>query len=75
MDQGYGTELLVANLQAGVVRVLVIDDDLDICTGLKDILQDAGYHVETANFGATEGFDHLDHRQTFSILVVDYSYA
>jgi two-component system, NtrC family, response regulator HydG len=32
-------------------RILVVDDDPDICENLKDILNDIGYHVETAHDG------------------------
>ena len=71
MDKRHETESLIANLKAGVVRVLVIDDDPDICAGLKDILQDAGYHVETASCAA-DGREYFD-QQTYSILVLDYS--
>ncbi len=45
-------------------RLLIIDDDIDLCMGLADILSDMGYHVETvhdANAGLekirSDGFD------------------
>src|SRR5215211_3519025 len=31
--------------------ILVVDDDVDTCRNLSDILTDLGYHVETANDG------------------------
>src|SRR5215207_270573 len=31
--------------------VLVVDDDVDICRNLADILADMGYHVDTAHDG------------------------
>ena len=31
-----------------IPRILLVDDDPDICENLKDILSDIGYHVETA---------------------------
>src|SRR5690242_4937558 len=64
-------ESFVAQLKAGIARILIIDDDLHICQGLTDILQDAGYQVAMANTGA-DARDLLN-QQTFAILVVDYA--
>ena len=33
--------------------ILVVDDDVDTCSNLADILTDLGYHVDTANDGPT----------------------
>ncbi|MGZ9129877.1 MAG: response regulator [Candidatus Binatia bacterium] len=32
-------------------RVLIVDDEVDICANLADIMQDLGYQVDTANSG------------------------
>jgi CheY-like chemotaxis protein len=32
-------------------RILVVDDDIDICRNLSDILSDLGYDVDTAHDG------------------------
>ena len=64
-------DALISQLQEGRPRILLVDDDLNITTGLKDILEDAGYAVEIAN-SAEEGLEHLE-RRTFSVMIVDYS--
>ncbi len=34
-------------------RVLIVDDDPDICVNIKDILDDLGYEADTAHDGPT----------------------
>src|SRR5262245_4860567 len=34
-------------------RILVVDDDVDTCRNLSDILTDLGYRVDTAHDGAS----------------------
>src|SRR5688572_922748 len=65
------SRLLAAQLKDGVVNVLVIDDDIYICGGLRDILEDAGYHVATGNCAADA--EEILHQQTFCMMVVDYA--
>src|SRR3954469_21470382 len=38
-------------MSAAEVSILVVDDDVDICRNLADILGDLGYHVDTAHDG------------------------
>src|SRR5947209_8467154 len=35
----------------GTPSLLVVDDDVDTCRNLSDILSDLGYHVDTAHDG------------------------
>ncbi len=32
-------------------RILIVDDNIKLCDSLKDVLEDDGYTVETANNG------------------------
>ncbi len=34
-------------------RILVVDDDDDICCNLRDILEDLGFEIDTANDGSS----------------------
>jgi len=61
---------LIDQLQAGIPAILILDDDLNISSGLKDILEEYGYAVDIANYGA-EALALLD-RKTFSTLITDY---
>ena len=36
-----------------IAKILVVDDDVDTCQNLHDILTDMGYHVDTAQDGPT----------------------
>jgi CheY-like chemotaxis protein len=49
--------------------LLVVDDDLDTCRNLSDILGDLGYHVETAH----DGFSALEliRRKAFDVALLD----
>lgn len=38
-------------MSAHPTSILVVDDDVDTCENLRDILSDMGYHVETAHDG------------------------
>ena len=51
-------------------RVLVVDDNDDICANVKDILNDLGYDVDTAQngFAAIE----LATVNTYDVIVLDY---
>ena len=40
-------------MQPTISSILVVDDDVDTCRNLADILTDLGYHVETAQDGPT----------------------
>jgi len=62
---------LIKQLKAGSPSVLLIDDDLHITQGLKDILEDSGYGVEIAHSGEEAERVLADH--SFSVLVIDYS--
>lgn len=50
--------------------ILVVDDDLDACQNLSDILTDLGYHVDTASSGpaALE----LINRNPYDVVLLDY---
>lgn len=52
-------------------RILIVDDDFNITEGLKDILEDVGYYVESAALG-DEALDRLL-RTSFHLMIVDYS--
>src|ERR1700687_1045648 len=65
------SHLLTEQLKGGIFSALVVDDDPDIVSGLKDILEDSGYTVETAACAA-QARDLL-RQNTFSIMVSDYS--
>ena len=62
---------LIDQLERGFFSVLVVDDDPDIVSGMKDILENSGYAAETASC-ASEARKLLRQR-TFSLLVCDYS--
>ena len=53
------------------ICILVVDDDPDILSGMKDILEDSGFAVETAAC-ASEARKLLN-QNIFSVLVSDYS--
>ncbi len=50
-------------------RLLVVDDDLDTCANLEDILSDIGYDVQTAS-DSTTALRLLD-QQAFDIVLLD----
>jgi CheY-like chemotaxis protein len=50
--------------------VLVVDDDPDICTNLRDILVDLGYRVDTAADGATAL--ELVRQKPYDVALLDY---
>lgn len=50
-------------------RILVVDDDSDVCTVLQDLLRDLGYVVDVARNGA-EALEALD-RQPFDAMLLD----
>jgi CheY-like chemotaxis protein len=62
---------LIGQLRQRKPWILLLDDDLHITQGLKDILEDSGYHVEITHSGG-EAIQALN-EQSFSVLVVDYS--
>jgi len=65
------SHLLTEQLQWGVSSVLVVDDDPDIISGMKDILEDSGYTVATAACAAEAR--ELLHQNAFNVMVSDYS--
>ncbi len=50
-------------------RLLIIDDDIDLCRGLAEILTDMGYRVETAN-DAVAGLAMIG-RDAFDVILLD----
>src|SRR5579862_6312315 len=50
-------------------RILVVDDDVDICQNLFDILTDLGYHVDTAHDGLSAL--ELVRKNTYDIALLD----
>jgi CheY-like chemotaxis protein len=51
-------------------RILVVDDEIDICRNLSDILSDLGYHVDTAQDGPA-ALDLLRQRP-YDVALLDY---
>jgi DNA-binding response OmpR family regulator len=51
-------------------RILVVDDDPDICRNLNDILTDLGYDVDTAHDGPSAL--ELVHRRAYDVALLDY---
>jgi CheY-like chemotaxis protein len=51
-------------------RILVVDDDVDICSNLRDILSDLGYQVDVAHDGQS-ALD-LVRRQHFDVVLLDF---
>jgi CheY-like chemotaxis protein len=51
-------------------RVLVVDDDFDLCQTLREVLQDEGYGVDTAANGR-EALDRLQGSQPPGLVVLD----
>jgi two-component system, NtrC family, response regulator HydG len=51
-------------------RVLVVDDEVDTCRNLSDILTDLGYHVDTAHDGLS-GLE-LVRRNAYDVALLDY---
>ncbi|MFG0266619.1 MAG: response regulator [Rhodopirellula sp. JB055] len=52
-------------------RVLIVDDDVDICCNIKDILDDLGYDTDIANDGPSAL--QLVKSQSYDVAVLDYS--
>jgi DNA-binding NtrC family response regulator len=50
--------------------VLVVDDDVDTCRNLSDILTDLGYHVDTAHDGPSAL--ELIRRRPYDVALLDY---
>jgi DNA-binding NtrC family response regulator len=57
-------------MQEAQPSILVVDDDIDTCRNLSDILTDLGYSVQTAH----DGFAALElvRRQTFDVALLDF---
>ena len=51
-------------------RLLVVDDDTDICSNLRDILEDQGYRIDVAHDGDTAlGFVNQHH---YDLVLLDF---
>lgn len=48
---GLGAVLLLEGRFPGVAKVLIVDDDRDICTLLSELLEEEGFEVHTARNG------------------------
>jgi CheY-like chemotaxis protein len=57
-------------MSAAPPTVLVVDDDVDTCRNLSDILTDLGYHVDTAPDGPTAL--ELVRRRAYDVALLDY---
>ncbi len=57
-------------MTAGSPSVLVVDDDVDTCRNLSDILADLGYRVDTAHDGP--GALELVRRNAYDVALLDY---
>jgi CheY-like chemotaxis protein len=51
-------------------RILVVDDDVDICRNLSDILSDLGYHVDSAHDGPSAL--ELVGQRPYDVALLDY---
>jgi CheY-like chemotaxis protein len=51
-------------------RILVVDDDADICRNLSDILSDLGYHVDAAHDGPSAL--ELVRQRPYDVALLDY---
>jgi CheY-like chemotaxis protein len=56
-------------MTASEPAILVVDDDVDTCHNLRDILTDLGYRVDTANDGA--GALELVRRNAYDVALLD----
>src|SRR5262249_27570524 len=56
-------------MNAEGASILVVDDDVDTCRNLSDILADLGYHVETAHDGPSAL--ELVRRRPFDVALLD----
>ena len=57
-------------MNRGEPSILLVDDDIDICCNLSDILLDLGYRVDSANDGATAL--EMIRRSHYDVAVLDY---
>src|SRR5690242_3728448 len=57
-------------MQTTTPSVLVVDDDVDTCRNLADILTDLGYHVETAHDGPTAL--EMIRQRPYDVALLDY---
>lgn len=60
----------IMSAQQPVPSVLVVDDDVDTCRNLSDILSDLGYRVETAFDGPSALA--LVHKRAYDVALLDY---
>jgi two-component system, NtrC family, response regulator HydG len=56
-------------MKSQLPAILIVDDDVDTCRNLSDILTDLGYRVDTANDGATAL--ELVRQQTYDVALLD----
>ncbi len=56
--------------QEGPIKILVVDDEVDICDGIKDVLEESGYYVKSACNGY-EALDNLDREDFFHVVTLD----
>ena len=57
-------------MRAEGASILVVDDDVDTCRNLSDILTDMGYHVDTAHDGPTALG--LARRRRYDVALLDF---
>lgn len=57
-------------MSAKATSILVVDDDVDTCRNLSDILTDLGYHVDVAHDGP--GALELVRRRMYDVALLDY---
>src|SRR5262245_13468002 len=57
-------------MKSAHASILVVDDDVDTCRNLADILTDLGYHVETAPDGPTAL--EMVRRRPYDVALLDY---
>lgn len=61
--------MTIPTTSARPTRLLVVDDDIDTCANLSDILSDFGYHVQTASEATTAL--RLVEEQGFDVVLLD----
>lgn len=51
-------------------KILIVDDDKELCNEMTDILQDAGYEIQ-AVYSGLEGRDLIE-QNSYDIIILDY---
>ena len=52
-------------------KILIVDDEADICESIKTLLEDAGFYVETVSSGP-EALENLRKNANFDLVLIDF---